>query len=221
MSQEVLIPKMKRIDKKQKKINVSLLNFVFVIFSTILIIAATFLNLSFKHYILPQTLFSAKDLSMEDFIYCFSIIPQIPVLLFICSSFGKKVATTSVCMYILLGLFVFPLFALGGGIGYFSEYSFGYILAYLPAVLIAGTILKKKYSFLSMFLVSLIAVLLIHACGVVYMFLISLFKNSGLVFIKNWLSAQSGIKIFYDIIMSFVLVLIGKYINNFIKFITE
>ncbi len=221
MSQEVLIPKMKRIDKKQKKVNVSLLNFVFVIFSTVLIVAATFINLSFKHYILPQTLFSGKPLSVDDFIYCFSIIPQIPVLMFICSAFGKKVATTSVCLYILLGLFAFPLFALGGGIKYISEYSFGYILAYLPAVLVAGTILKKKYSFLNMFLASLAAVLIIHACGLLYMLLISLFRNSGIEFIKTWLGAQSGLKVLYDFIISFVLVLIGKYVSIFIKFITD
>lgn len=221
MTQEVLIPKMKRLGQKQRKINVSLLNFAIIIFSTLLIIAATFLNINLKHYIIPGQIFGNEILHQEDFIYSFSLIPQIPVLMFICSAIGKKMATTSVCLYLFLGLSFLPIFALGGGGGYITEYSFGYIFAYLPAVLVSGTILKKGYSFLNMFLVSVVGVLIIHSIGILYMALISLFKSSGIEFIKSWIIAQSGLKILYDITASFVLVLIGKYINSFIKYISE
>ena len=86
MSEEALIPKMKRIDKtKRKKIKIPLINFVIVIFCTMLIIASTFINLNFKHYILPLDLFTNKNLSMENFVFSIPFIPQIPILMLICS----------------------------------------------------------------------------------------------------------------------------------------
>ena len=219
MSQEVLIPKMKRNSKKHMNFRIQLLNLVLIIFSVMLIITSTFINIDFSHYIIPSGLFSGKILEKEDFVFSFGIIPQIPVLLFICSALGKKMAITSVCLYILIGLFFLPVFALGGGLRYFGQYSFGYILAYIPAVVIAGNFLNKKYSFLYMFLASISGVLIIHFIGSIYMILIALIKHSGFEFIKSWLCAQSGLKIIYDFIFSFLLVLVGKHINEFIKFV--
>lgn len=72
-------------------------------------------------------------------------------------------------MYIILGLF-FPIFALGGGVRYLFEYGFGYILAFLPAIFFAGTLLKGKTDFLRVFLISVIGVLTIHVLGILYMF---------------------------------------------------
>ena len=48
---------------------------------------------------------------------------------------GKRIY--SILLYILLGLFAIPVFALGGGPKYIFEYGFGYILAYIPAVFFA------------------------------------------------------------------------------------
>ena len=105
MTQEVLIPKMKRIDKQQRRIRIPLVNFVIIIFCILLIISSTFLNIDLKHYIIPTDFFSNKDLTANDFIYSFYIIPQIPIIMFICSLVGKRMAVTSVMLYILAGLF--------------------------------------------------------------------------------------------------------------------
>lgn len=220
MSEEVLIPKMRRIDSKKKKGHMSVLNLAFVLFSFLLLVMSTFISISIKHYILPSEFWhNSNSLISQDFIYCFCIIPQIPILMFICSMFGKKLAMTSVVLYIIIGLTALPVFALGGGISYIGEYSLGYILAYIPAVLIAGQFLKIKYSFLNMFWACLCAVLIIHIFGMLYMILIALLRHDSLSFIGSWLAAQSGLKIIYDLIFSYILVLIGKYINAFIKFI--
>lgn len=219
MSEDVLIPKMTRLDKRKKKIKIPLINFVVILFGTLLIIAATFLNLNIKHYILPAGFFSHKNLTPENFVYSFYLIPQIPIVMFVCSVLGKKMALTSVILYILAGLFFIPVFALGGGLKYFGQYSFGYILAYLPAVFIAGNILKKKYSFPKMIKASIFGVLTIHIIGILYMCIIALIKHSGVTFIEGWINAQSGLKIIYDIITSFLLILIGKYLNEGLKFL--
>ena len=140
--------------------------------------------------------------------------------MFVCAALGRKMALTSVVLYILAGLSFAPIFGLGGGIKYIFEYGFGYILAYIPAVIIAGLLLKK-YTFPRMIGAAFTGVLTIHIIGILYMIVIALFKHSGAGFIGGWITAQSGLKIVYDIIASFLLILIGKYIHSGVKFILE
>lgn len=221
MSQEVLIPKMTRPDKTKKKIIIPWANFVVIIFGVLLIFMSTFINLNIKHYILPNDLFAGKNFSAEDFIFSFCLIPQIPIIMFICSVLGKRMALTSVFLYIIAGLFFVPVFALGGGIKYVFEYGFGYILAYIPATVIAGNLLGRKYDFPAMIKASVAGVLTIHILGIFYMVIIALLKHAGTDFISGWICAQSGLKIIYDIIASFVLILIGKYLHFCLKFILD
>jgi biotin transporter BioY len=221
MSEEVLIPKMRRLDGKQKKVKIPINNFILVILCTLLIVCATFINIDIKHYIIPQGFSFGKTYTPQDFIYSFSIIPQIPVLMFTCSVLGRKLALTSTCLFVILGLFAIPVFALGGGLGYIGEYSFGYILAFIPAVFVAGSFLYKKYSFLNMVLAAITGALVIHLCGILYMMIIALIKSNGEIFIKTWIHSQSGVKIIYDIVLSFIGILIGKYIHEFLKFLAD
>lgn len=220
MSEEVLIPKMTRGNKKKRKIKIPLINFVVIIFCTLIIVASTFINIDLKHYIIPTDIFTNKNLTMEDFVFCIPFIPQVPIVMFICSILGRKMALTSVLLYIIIGLFIFPVFALGGGLKYFGEYSFGYILAYIPAILITGKLLDK-YSFLDMIKATFSGVFTIHICGIFYMIFVALIKQAGGTFILGWITAQSGIKILYDLIASFVLILIGKYLHEGLKFILK
>ncbi len=221
MSEEVLIPKMTRIDKTKRKVKIPLLNFAVVIFGTLLIIASTFVDIGIKHYIIPANLFSNNNLGLEDFIFSFYLIPQVPVIMFVCAVLGKRMSLTSVVLYILTGLFLFPVFALGGGVKYIAQYGFGYILAYIPAVLIAGSFLNQKYSFPNMIKAAITGVLTIHLGGILYMILIALIKHPGHGFISNWIFAQSGLKIVYDLIAGFICILIGKYLHAGLKFIKE
>lgn len=218
MSEEVLVPKMTRINKnKKRKISIPLINFVVIIFCTLLIVASTFINLNIKHYIIPMLdLFSKKDLVPDSFIYSFLIIPQVPVVMFICALLGKKLAATSVVLYILIGLFLFPVFALGGGITYLGEYGFGYILAFVPAVIIAGKLLDD-YSIFNITKATLAGVITIHIIGILYMSLLALIRQAGFTFMSGWLASQSGLKIIYDLVASFVLMLIGKYLHIGLK----
>lgn len=221
MSEEVLIPKMTRISKSKKKIKIPLLNVAIILFCSLILVGATFINIDIKHYIIPTNIFSNKNLNLEDFIFSFYIIPQIPIVMFITAILGKRMALTSILIYIIAGLAYLPIFALGGGIKYIFEYGFGYILAYIPAAIIAGNILEKKYSFPKMIKASFLGVLTIHILGILYMCIIALLKHSGSSFISGWIYAQSGLKIIYDIIASFVLILVGKYMHSLLKFIMD
>jgi len=220
MSEEVLIPKMRRREKYSPEIKIPMLNIAVIIFCSVLITAATFVNIEIRHYIIPVCIFSGKCLSVEDFIYAFCFIPQVPMVMFVCSVLGRKMALTSVIIYILAGLFFVPVFALGGGFKYIFEYGFGYIVAYIPAVIFAGNLLKK-YSFSDMIKSAFAGVFVIHVIGVIYMIIIALFKHSGGGFIAGWIGAQSGLKIVYDLIISFLAILVGKYLHYALKFVIE
>lgn len=222
MSEEVLIPKMMRIDKKRKNFKIPFLNIALVLLFTLFLISSTFICLKLRHFVIPQGFFSGgKNFVKDDFLFSFAIIPQIPALLFTCSSLGKKLATTCVSLYFLAGITLFPFFAFGGGLNYITEYSFGYILAFIPAVLISGHILRKKYSLLNMLLATLCTVVLIHFSGIIYMVLVALIKQDGREFIFGWIKAQSGLKIIYDFVLGLLCVFAGEYVNKFLKFITE
>ena len=108
-------------------------------------------------------------------------------------------------------MFVIPVFALGGGPKYVLEYGFGYILAYIPAIFFADSILKSGFSNRNILHAVVVGVLTIHITGVLYMLFIAGLQHEGWTFISGWISHQSGIKIIYDMVLSFFALFIVKY----------
>ena len=136
----------KIIKKQIEGIRLSLGSILLTLCCTFLIILATFVQLNVSHFIIPKGLFDGSDLAFKDFIYTYKFIPQIPIVMFVGAFLGRKFGTVSILLYILLGICIIPVFALGGGFKYIFEYGFGYILAYIPAIFFAGSILKSGFS---------------------------------------------------------------------------
>lgn len=216
---DAMVPRIKRVKKVKKKIRIPLLNILLVLFCAFLLVVATFVQLNITHFIIPHDIFSNKALTKADFLYTFSIIPQIPAVLFIVGLLGKRLGITSIVIYILLGLCSVPIFAVGGGIDYFAEFGFGYILAYVPAALVAGSILEEDFSFKNILKATFIGVLTIHIIGIIYMLFVVLIRQEGWAFIKGWILAQSVLKIAYDLVLSFGMLCVAKYGNKFIKYL--
>ena len=192
---------------------------VITCFCILLIVMATFTQLTLTHFYLPSDTFTfisqnkTTEEMMSHFSTTYKYIPQIPIIFFIVALLGRKFGILSVVIYIILGLF-FPIFALGGGISYLFEYGFGYILAFLPAIFFAGTLLKGKTDFLRIFLISVIGVIIIHLLGILYLLFIATLRHAPADFITSWITSQSGIQIFYDIFFSIVAVLCGRLARN-------
>ena len=182
-----------------------------IVCCTNLIIWSTFVQFDITHFILPKGVFSGEKLNYKDFLYTYKIIPQIPIVIFVGALLGRKYGIISILLYIILGLFVIPVFAIGGGARYIFEYGFGFILAYIPAVFFADSILKSGFSNKNMLKASFVGVLTIHLIGILYMLFIASLKHEGLNFITGWIAAQSGLKIAYDFVLSFALVFVAKY----------
>lgn len=216
---ETMIPKIKRVKKEKKKIRIPLLNILLVLFCSFLLMVSTFVQFNITHYIIPFDIFSNNNLTKTDFLYTFSIIPQIPAVMFVVGLMGRRLGITSIVLYILIGLFCLPIFALGGGMRYVLEPGFGYIAAYIPAVFFAGSILKSGFSIRNMLKAVLIGVVTIHFIGIIYMLFIAALRHEGWEFIKGWVISQSLLKLAYDYILSLMALLVAKYVNKYIKYL--
>ena len=214
-----MVPRIKRVKKEKKKIKIPVLNILLVLFCSFLLIVATFIQLDITHFIIPHDLFSNKSLTKEDFLYTFSIIPQIPAVLLIVGLLGRRLGLTSIIIYILMGLCSVPIFALGGGLDYLAEFGFGYILAYLPAAFLAGSFLEEEFSFKNILKATFVGVMTIHFIGIIYMLMVVIFKHQGWAFIKGWILAQSVLKIAYDFALSFIALVFAKYGSKFVKYL--
>lgn len=204
-------PKIRIIKKQIEGIRLSFGSILLVLCCTFLIILSTFIQVNINHFIIPSGLFNGEHLQLTDYIHTYKLIPQVPVIMFIGAFLGRKYGIASILIYILLGLFAMPIFALGGGPKYIFEYSFGYIIAYMPAVFFTGSILKSGFTNRNIFHAVLVGVLTIHLIGVLYMLFIAGLQHEGSRFMIGWIVAQSGVKIIYDFVFSFAAVFIAKY----------
>ena len=162
-------------------------------FSILLIIMATFTELHFKHFYIPLDIFSNwgnyftdNGTNIAGFIKTVKYIPQVPVIFFI------------------LGFAGYPIFAMGGGWKYIFQYGIGYIIAYIPALFFAGSILNRKYSFMNVFKAVLAGVIIINIIGALILLIIACLKHENGLMIRNLLYSMSGFKFFYDIFFSII-----------------
>lgn len=189
---------------------------VLTCFCILLLVVATFTQITLTHPIIPSDVLYllSLDLSsyelMQHFSKTYRYIPQIPMVFFIIALLGRKFGILAICGYIILGMF-FPIFALGGGVTYLLEYGFGYILAFIPAVFFTGTLLKVKTDFLRIVLMSAIGVGTIHILGILYMLFVAALRHAPLDMIWSWITMQSGIQIFYDIFFTVLAIYLGRF----------
>lgn len=186
----------------------------------LLLIIATFTQFSFSHYIIPADFMNYLDADSIDvkqhFIKYYRYIPQVPVIAFIAAFLGQIFGLMAVLVYIAIGLFVYPVFALGGGVKYIFDFNFGYILAYIPAVLIAAFILKKGFNIKNILISALTVVLAIHLTGIIYTLLIGLLNHSSGSVLLGIIVAQSGLKIVYDFLFSIAAIAMAEGIKRFL-----
>lgn len=206
---------------KGEPIRITIGTLVLTCFSILLIIVATFTQLTVKHPYLPANFMSylSQDLTGAElskyFIKTFDYIPQIPVVFFVVALMGRKFGMLAIIGYIILGLF-FPVFALGGGVSYLFEYGFGYILAFLPSIFFAGTLLKGKTDYLRIPLIALFGVVTIHVLGILYMLFISTLRHAPMELVMSWISSLSGAQIFYDVFFTIIAIILGRQARKFL-----
>lgn len=187
-----------------------------------LIVIATFTELAVStSYKLPveAILHPLRFLAQDNhsawlFVLGYQYIPQVPVILFIAALLGSRFGVLSVLLYIVAGLSYFPVFALGGGWRYIFEYNFGYILAFVPAVIIAGNILSGSFSFKNVLKAAFFGVLIIHFIGILYTTVVVIFKHDSFELFMDMIAIQSGIKVLFDFVCSIFAIIIARPVKK-------
>lgn len=211
-----IAPQLNKFKYQNQSLKLNLGVLVLIGLCSFLIVIATFTQFDFKHFIIPLDAFSYVNANFKNpavsshFLKYYRYIPQIPAIMFIVALLGRRFSIASILIYIIVGLFFAPVFALGGGLGYVLQYGFGYILGYIPAVFFAGSILNSGLTYRNMGQAALVGVLTIHIIGVLYMLFIATIQRESFPLILGWISAQSGVKILYDIVFSFLAMICAK-----------
>ncbi len=192
----------KKIHKPNQRIRFCLGTLVLVALCILLLIIGTFTQIKIN--------FNVPDSGIVSYLK-FEYIPQIPIVLFIAALLGEFWGLAAIIIYIVMGLTPwYPVFALGGGLSYIFQYNFGYIFAFIFAVFFSTQQLKRNDSFLNTLLAVLLGVAIIHVIGIFYMVIIALLRHDSFDFISNYMYFQSFAKILYDIVFSFLAVLIAQ-----------
>ena len=139
---------------------------------------------------------------------------QIPTIILLTLIFHKKVVLRAFSIYIILGLFIFPVLHKGGSIGYLLTPNFGYLLGLYPLIKIIDILNNSNKINLGNFLKNgFIAIGAMHLTGIFYNFMQFIFYSQYNLFLYN-LGKYSLGKIGYHFLMLFPILLIIKPIER-------
>ena len=193
---------------------------VVTICCTCLLISSSFIQLLPGIVTIPEKLitdpitFFNSGFSLKQFALSFNYLPQVPIVLFIGALLGPRHGTFSVILYILVALLGFPIFSMGGGLEYITNPSFGYIIGFIFGAYIVGKNLEHNVSNLSIFLTSIIGVLIIHIIGIIFLMLALFIHKELISSILGYIWLFTGIQFIYDIAISILAISIARPIRG-------
>ena len=138
---------------------------------------------------------------------------QIPTIILLTLIFSKKIVFIAFSLYIILGLFMAPVFHQGGSIGYLLTPNFGYLLGVYPLIKIIDNLNTRTKINVGNFLkCGFIAICAMHLTGIFYSFIQIIFYSKFNIFLYN-LGKYSVGKIGYHFLMLLPLLLLIKPIK--------
>ena len=139
---------------------------------------------------------------------------QIPTIILLTLIFNKKVVFRAFSIYLILGLFIFPVFHQGGSIGYLLTPNFGYLLGIFPLIKIIDNLNTRKKINAGNFLKNgFIAIIAMHLTGIFYNLIQIISYSQFNIFLYN-LGKYSLGKIGYHLLMLVPLLLLIKPIER-------
>ena len=192
---------------------------VCTILATFSLVVAAFTVIPITHYYLPAAAFFhpikfwGGTHSISDFITHIDYLPQVPAIACMTVILGRKYSLVAIFLYLIIGLFLLPVFSLGGGIKYIFQYGFGYLLGFIPMVLILWKFLEKDYKPKQVILASLYSVLALHIFGIIYLVLLCAIKHEQFGYVQDLIYMMSYVKILYDIVFTVICV----YLSNVLR----
>ncbi len=103
---------------------------------------------------------------------------QIPSLLTSAIVCGSRSSVIAVSAYLTIGLFFYPVFHGGGSLGYLLTSEFGYLIGFIPSVIIIGK-LSTKNNLIGFTKKALVGLSIIHLCGIINLYFISFLSKQN------------------------------------------
>ena len=192
-----------------------------VILALQFLIVSAFTEINFKHLIFPLDIFTNwsfyfpdGDVNTQAFVRHIKYIPQVPMVFFMLGLLDRKYSLLTVLLYIILGFCGYPIFAMGGGWKYIFQYGVGYILAYIPAVWVSGTILNRKYNFKNVIKSVVFGLVIINLIGGLALLFIASLRHESWLVIKNLLYSLTGFKFIYDLVFSVIAIYLSLIVKR-------
>jgi len=140
---------------------------------------------------------------------------QIPTIVLLTLIFNKKVVIRAFTTYIILGLFLAPVFHQGGSLGYLLTPNFGYLLGVYPLIKIIDNLnTKYKINVWNFLINGFVAIVAMHIIGIFYNLIQIIFYGQFNIFLYNLGKYTAG-KIGYHFLMLLPLLLLIKPIKHF------
>jgi len=145
---------------------------------------------------------------------------QITSLIILTSIFSDKLVIRAFLTYLLLGLFLLPIFFEGGSLGYMLTPNFGYLIGSFPLIKITNKINKKhKIGIIEIFKTCIHALMVMHIVGISYLsFLSILFNKLNLITYNIALFSLSKLPFqIISLIPTILVVIVFKKLQNKLK----
>ena len=138
---------------------------------------------------------------------------QIPTIILLILIFNAESVFKAFTIYIILGLFIFPVFPQGGSLGYMLTPNFGYLLGIYPLIKIINTLNEKnKLNIRNLLINGFLAICVMHLTGIFFNLVQIMYYNQFNMFLYN-LGKYSLGKIGYHLIMLIPLIFFIKPIK--------
>ena len=138
---------------------------------------------------------------------------QIPTIILLSIIFGSRIVIKAFSIYLIIGLFLIPIFHQGGSLGYLLTPNFGYLIGIFPLIKIINKLyLIDKINYLNTLCTAILAILIMHLIGISYIFIQLLYYRQIDTFLYNIAYYSLG-KIGYHILMIIPLLLLIKPIK--------
>ena len=208
--------------KEKDKVKLTFGVLVCTVLSAFILVVAAFTIWPVSHYYIPSAAifhpikFWSMQHSTYDFVTKINYVPQIPAIACMTIILGKRYSCAAILLYIITGLFFLPVFSLGGGVDYLFQYGFGYIIGFIPMVLVLSTYLERDFKPKKVLIASLYSVLVLHLVGMIYLVLLCAIRHETFSYVQDLLHMMTFVKFFYDLFFTFVCVYIANVARKFL-----
>ena len=141
---------------------------------------------------------------------------QVPAIILITLIFKGEIVIKAFSIYLIIGLFVLPVFHDGGSLGYLLTPNIGYLLGIYPLIKIIDSINRKnrKIYFYNLLKYGTLGIIIMHIIGIIYNCIQLLYFNQSDLLLYN-ISKYSFGKFGYHLLMLTPVTLLIKPINNY------